>query len=286
MYAVTGATGQLGRLVIQTLLETVAPDQIVAAVRDPSKAADLAAKGVQVREADYNGPDKLRTAFTGVDRLLLISSSEVGGRTPQHRAVIDAAKVSGVKLIAYTSMLHADQSPAKLAVEHRETEAALAASGLTIVLLRNGWYTENYLLSLRPTLEHGVMLGAAKDGRISLASRRDYAEAAAQALTVENGENRTYELAGTSPTTLSEFAAKLSRQADRRVAYHDLSEADFKAALIGAGLSPPFADLLADADARAADGALFDDGAELSGLIGRQTTPVEDTIAEAFASAK
>ena len=284
MYAVTGATGQLGRLVIQSLLKTAAPDQVLAAVRDPAKAADLAGQGVQVREADYDRPETLLSAFRGVDRLLLISSSEVGGRTPQHRAVIDAAKTSGVKLIAYTSILHADRSPLRLAIEHKETEAALVASGLPVVLLRNGWYTENYLLALKPALEHGAMLGSAKEGRVSLAARADYAEAAAQVLIAESGASQTYELAGDQALTLSELSAEISRQAGREVSYNDLPESEYMAALVGNGLPRGYADLIADADAQAAEGALFDDGRDLSRLIGRPTTPGGATIADALAA--
>ena len=284
MYAITGATGQLGRLVIKRLLKTVAPDQIVAAVRNPAKAADLADQGVQVREADYDRPDTLRSAFKDVGRLLLISSSEVGGRTPQHRAVIDAAKTAGVRMIAYTSILHADHSPLKLAIEHRETEAALVASGLPVVLLRNGWYTENYLLALQPALEHGVMLGSAKAGRISLAARADYADAAAQVLIADSVSSHTYELAGDQALTLSELAAEISRQTGQKVAYNDLAEPEFNAALTGNGLPPGLADLLADADAQAANGALFDSGRDLNRLIGRPTTPVATTITTALSA--
>ncbi len=282
MIAITGATGQLGRLVIESLLETVDPGTIVAAVRSPEKAADLAARGVQVRHADYDRPDTLQVAFAGVERVLLISSSETGGRVPQHRAVIDAARAAGVALVAYTSILHADRSPLELATEHRETEALLAASGLATIVLRNGWYTENYLLALQPALQHGAMLGAARDGRISLAARADYAAAAARALT-SDGQSRIYELAGDTAWTLADFAAEIARQSGRAVAYRDLPQADFAAAMVGFGTPAALAGLVADADARAADGALYDDGHALSRLIGRPTTPVPETVAVALA---
>ena len=178
MIVVTGASGQLGRLVIAALLEKIPAPQIVAAVRNPASVQDLAARGVVVREADYNRPETLETAFRGADKLLLISSSELGGRVPQHRAVIDAAKAAGVRLLAYTSILRADVSPLGLAAEHRETENYLRASGLPFVLLRNGWYSENYTASVPVALEHGVVLGSAGNGRISSAARADYAAAA------------------------------------------------------------------------------------------------------------
>lgn len=282
MYAVTGATGQLGRLVVAELLRIVPPAQIVAAVRDPGKAADLSALGVQVRQADYNRPDTLRTALAGVRRVLLISSNTVGTRTQQHRAVIDAAKAADIELLAYTSILHADTTPAKLASEHRATEEAIAASGLTGAFLRNGWYTENHLMALQPALEHGAMVGAAGQGRFSSAARADYAAAAAKVLTSEEQAGKIYELAGDDAYTLSAFAAELSRQAGKPVAYRDLSEADYKGVLLGAGLPEPLADVLADEDNVARGDTLFDDSRTLSRLIGRPTTPMRETVAGAL----
>jgi NAD(P)H dehydrogenase (quinone) len=282
MIVVTGATGQLGRLVINALLKTVPAAEIVAAVRTPSKAADLAAIGVQVREADYSRPATLATAFAGANRLLLISSSEVGQRTAQHRAVIAAAQTAGVKLLAYTSLLRADTSVLGLAGEHRETEAALQASGLPFVLLRNGWYTENYAASIPPALAHGALLGSARQGRIASAARADYAEAAAAVLTADGQAGNVYELAGDEAYTLAEFAAEVGAQSGKQVIYQDLPEADYRAALIGVGLPEPVAALLSDSDAGAANGALFDDGRQLSALIGRPTTPMKAVVADAL----
>ena len=211
MIVVTGASGQLGRLVIQSLLRKVPAGEIVAAVRDPKRVQDLAALGVQVRQADYNQPATLLSAFAGADKVLLISSSEIGQRVAQHAAVIAAAQQAKVKLLAYTSLLHADRSPLGLADEHRQTEALLQESGLPSVLLRNGWYTENYLASIPAALAHGVLLGSAGEGRIASATRADYAEAAATVLTLDAQAGRVYELAGDQAYTLSELAAELSR---------------------------------------------------------------------------
>ncbi|MCW2308343.1 SDR family oxidoreductase [Rhodobium gokarnense] len=283
MIVVTGASGQLGRLVIAELLKKVPPQEIVAAVRTPEKVSDLAQKGVAVRVADYDRPDTLATAFAGADKVLLISGSEVGKRAPQHRAVIAAAKAGGVGLLAYTSLLHADTSPLGLGVEHRETEAALAASGVPHVILRNGWYTENYAASIPPALAHGVFLGAAGEGRIASAARADYAAAAAAVLTSDGHAGKVYELAGDDSYTLAEFTAAIARLSGKEVAYNNLPEADFKAALLGAGLPEPVAGLLADSDAGAAKGALFDDSGTLSGLIGRPTTPYQEVIKTALA---
>jgi len=282
MYAITGATGQLGRLVIDALLRTVPAGRIVAAVRDPAKARDLAGRGVIVREADYNRPDTLAAALAGVEKLLLISSNEVAGRLPQHRAVIEAAGRAGVSLIAYTSMLRADTSPATLAVEHRRTEEVIAASGLPAVILRNGWYTENHLLALPAVLEHGAFVGAAKNGRFSSAARQDYAEAAAEVLTTDGHAGKTYELAADQAFTLTELAAEVSRQAGKPIGYNDLSPAAFEDVLTSAGLPADLAALLADADDAASRGALFDDGGALSRLTGRPTTPMERVVADAL----
>ena len=191
--AITGATGQLGRLVVEKLKAVAPVDQIVAVVRDPAKAADL---GVEARQADYTQPAALETALQGVDTLLLISSSEVGQRTPQHRNVIEAAKKAGVKRIAYTSVLHADSSPMSLATEHRETEALLKESGLAYTILRNGWYTENYVGAVPGALAGGALVGSAQNGKIRSATREDFAEAAVGELTGEGHEGKTYELAG------------------------------------------------------------------------------------------
>lgn len=282
MIVITGASGQLGRLVIKSLLAKLPAGQIVAAVRNPERVADLAALGVQVRRADYTDSASLVAAFDGAEKVLLISSSEVGQRTAQHRNAIDAAKAAGVSLLAYTSLLHVDASPLGLAGEHAATEAYLRQSGVPFVLLRNGWYTENYLASVQPALQHGAFIGSAGDGRISSAARADYAEAAAVALTTAGQSGKVYELAGDDSYTLAEFAAELSRQSGKQVPYVNLPEGDFKAALVGAGLPEPLAGLLADSDTGASKGALFDDQRQLSALIGRPTTSLAALIQAAL----
>lgn len=283
MIVVTGASGQLGRLVIASLLKRVPANQIVAAVRSPEKVADLAALGVIVKQADYSQPDALEQAFAGADKVLLISSSEVGQRLAQHRNVIDAAKRAGVSLIAYTSLLHADRSPLALADEHKATEAYLAGSGVPFVLLRNGWYSENYLASAPAALAHDAFIGCAGEGRIASAARADYADAAAVVLTRAEQAGKVYELAGDEAYTLSELASELSRQAGKPVPYVNLPEAEFKGALLGAGLPEPLADLLANSDSGASQGGLFDDSHTLSALIGRPTTSLSTLITAALA---
>jgi NAD(P)H dehydrogenase (quinone) len=274
--AITGATGQLGRLVVEKLKAVSSLNQIVAVVRDPAKAADL---GVEARQADYTQPAALETALQGVDTLLLISSSEVGQRTQQHRNVIEAAQKVGVKRLVYTSVLHADTSPMSLAVEHRETEALLKASGLAYTILRNGWYTENYTASVPGALAGGALVGSAGDGKISSATREDFAEAAVAVLIGEGHEGKTYELAGDEAYTLSELAAEVSRQTDKGIPYRDLPVAEYGKILAGFGIPEGFALAVAGFDADAAQGALYDNSRQLSSLIGRPTTPLATAVA-------
>lgn len=284
MIAVTGATGQLGRIVIDALLKKVPAGEIVAAVRTPAKAADLAALGVIVRQADYGQPETLEAAFAGVDKLLLISGSEVGQREAQHKAVIEAARAAGVGFIAYTSLLHADTSPLGLGVEHRATEALLKASGIPFALLRNGWYSENYAASIPPALAHHAFIGAAGEGRIASAARQDYAEAAAEVMTREDQAGKVYELAGDDSYTLAQFAAEIAAQSGEKVDYVNLSQSEFAAALKNAGLPEGLAEMLADSDAGAEKGGLFDDSRQLSQLIGRPTTTWQAVIRAALAN--
>ena len=278
MIAITGATGQLGQHVIENLLKTVPASQIVAIVRNPAKATALSQQGITVRQADYSDEAAFTHALQGVDKLLLISSSVVGQRAVQHRNVINAAKAAKVKFIAYTSLLHADRSPLALHVEHVDTEKMLADSGIAYALLRNGWYTENYLASAPAALEHGVFIGAAGEGRIASATRADYAAAAARVISTDGHAGKVYELAGDESWTLSQLAAELSKQSGKNVVYQNLSEADFAAALKSVGLPDGLAEMLADSDTGASKGGLFDDSHTLSKLIGRPTTSLAESV--------
>jgi NAD(P)H dehydrogenase (quinone) len=278
--AITGATGQLGRLVVEQLKAKVPASDIVALVRTPSKAGAL---GVAAREADYSRPETLPAALAGVDTLLLISSSEVGHRTAQHRAVIDAAKAAGVGRIVYTSLLHADTSTLSLAAEHRETEAMLRESGIAHTLLRNSWYVENHTVSAKGALGAGAFIGSAGNGRISGAARSDYAAAAVAVLTSTGHEGKTYELAGDVAYTLADLAAEISRQSGKDIPYKDLPQADYAAALASFGLPGWLAGALAEWDFEITKGVLFEDGGDLSRLIGRPTTPLAEAVAQALA---
>jgi len=283
MIVVTGATGKLGQHVIHGLLKTVPAAEIVAAVRNVAKAAEFAALGVQVREADYAKPETLKAALAGAKKVLLISGNEVGQRVAQHKAVIDASVAAGTKLIAYTSILRADTSKLLLAKEHLATEEILLGAGVPYAFLRNGWYLENYTESLAPALEHGAILGASGEGRFAAASRQDYAAAAAAVLTGDGHENKVYELAGDTSFSRSELAAIVSRVSGKTVVYKDLSEAEYAGALASFGLPAELAKILADSDAGAGKGELDTKSRDLHTLIGRDTTTLTQAVEAALA---
>ena len=283
MIAVTGATGHLGRHVINHLLDRgTRPSEITAAVRSPEKAADLADRGVEVRESDYTKPDTLESAFADVDRLLLISSSEVGERVAHHRNVIEAAKTNDISFLAYTSILNADESPLQLAAEHKTTEKLIRESDLPFVFLRNGWYIENYTEQLDQALEQGALYGSAGDGRISAATRADYAAAAAVVVADGNHEAAIYELGGDEAFTMDELAAEITEQSGTEVIYHDLPVEAYTKALVDAGLPEAYAAALADSDEGIADGYLYTDSGDLQRLIGHPTTLLSEAVADAL----
>ncbi|NEC48089.1 SDR family oxidoreductase [Actinospica acidiphila] len=278
---VTGASGKLGRHVVEQLLEKVPAGQVTAVVRSPEKVADLAERGVRVAVADYNAPETFDGLFAADDKVLLISGNEFDkGRVRQHSVVIDAAKAAGVALLAYTSA--PGSLTASLADDHRGTERALLDSGVPYVLLRNGWYHENYTENLAPVLEHGAVVAAAGEGRISTASRADYAAAAVAVLTGEGHENATYELGGDEAWSFAEYAAELSRQTGREIAYNPVTPEALTGILAGAGLPEPAAAMFADVDAAIAKGELAVDSGDLSRLAGRPTTPLSEAVAAAL----
>lgn len=282
-YAVTGATGGLGGSAVTALIERgAAASDIVAVVRDEAKADALKAADVVVRVADYADPTALRAAFDGVDRLLLVSGPEVGRRVPQHTNVIEAAKAAGVELIAYTSILRADKSPLALAEEHVATEKLLAESGLRTVLLRNGWYSENYTQSLAPAVESGVFAGSAGTGVVAPAARADYGDAAAAAL-LADAPAPVYELAGDEHLTYADIAATFASVSGRPVVYQNLPEAEYAKVLEGAGVPGPFAAILADSDAGVANGALDSASSALADLRGTSSTPFAEVVKAALA---
>ncbi|MCS7294076.1 MAG: SDR family oxidoreductase [Dehalococcoidia bacterium] len=279
MIGVTGASGRLGRLVIGELLRRVPADRVVALARSPEKVSDLAQHGVLVRRADYDDPATLDAALAGIERLLLISGSEIGRRIAQHRHVIQAAVRAGVQLVAYTSLLHADRSPLRaLAEEHLATEEALRSSGLAWVILRNSWYTENYEDRVRAAAATGELLGATGRARIASAVRADYAAAAAQVLTGAGHAGQVYELAGDEAWTMQDLANTIAEVLGRPVLYRDRSPQAYADALVAQGTPRPLAEILAALEAGIAQDALFDDGHQLSRLIGRPTVPLRAVV--------
>ncbi|MYQ54870.1 MULTISPECIES: SDR family oxidoreductase [unclassified Streptomyces] len=281
---VTGATGALGRLVVEHLLATVPAERITAVVRDKEKAAEVAARGVEIRVADYDRPETLADAFRAGDRVLLISGSEVGRRVAQHTAVIDAAKAAGVAQLAYTGVLGGPDADFLLAAEHKETERLILASGLPHTFLRNGWYTENYTANLAPVLAHGAVVGNAGDGRIASASRADFAAAAVAVLTGEGHLGAAYELSGDTAWSLDEYAAQVAAATGKEITYSRVPAAAHQEILVGAGVPEAFATILVDVDEAIGRGLLAGTSGDLARLIGRPTTPLADAVASAVAA--
>jgi NAD(P)H dehydrogenase (quinone) len=279
MIVVTGATGQLGKLVVDGLLEKVPANEVAVAVRNPEKAADLAARGVEVRVADYTDPASLSAAFAGADKVLLISSSEVGQRLAQHTAAVTAAKENNVGHLVYTSILHADTSKLALAPEHKATEQVIRDSGVPFTLLRNGWYTENYGPTIAQAIEQGSFAGSAGEGALSPATRREYADAAVAVLTTEGHEGAVYELAGDEAWSYSDLAAELTKTAGKPVVYQDIPADQHRELLIGFGVPEVYAGVLVDSDRGIAEGELTNTSGDLSKLIGRPTTSLPDAVA-------
>ncbi|KOH44323.1 SDR family oxidoreductase [Sunxiuqinia dokdonensis] len=278
---ITGATGQLGQLVVDQLKGKVGKDRLVAFVRNPEKAKEL---GVESRPFDYDKPDGLAEQLKGIDRLLLISANELGQRARQHKNVIDAAKNAGIKWLVYTSLLHADSTTINLAGEHLETEKLLKDSGIDHTILRNGWYTENYTGSIGGALAGGAFIGSAGSGKISSAARLDYAEAAAIVLTDESYKGKVFELAGDEAYTLHDLAAEISKQTGKDIPYKNLPEKEYAKILESFSIPKVFADGIASWDVSASKGDLFDDSQQLSKLIGRPTTPMAESVKSALSS--
>lgn len=277
--AITGATGQLGQLVVEKLKKEIASENIVALVRSPEKASDL---GVETRKFDYDSPNELASALVGIERLLLISASEIGKRITQHKNVIDAAKTAGIKWIVYTSLLHADSTSINLASEHIPTEEAIKESGMEYTILRNGWYTENYTNSIQGAIAGGAFIGSAGEGKISSATRVDFAEAAAKVIVDEKHKGKTYELAGDDAYTLADLAAEISKQTGKNIPYNNLPVEKYAEILGSFGMDEGFAKAIASWDVSASKNDLLEEGKELSTIIGRPTTPLAEAVKKAL----
>lgn len=279
MIVVTGATGKLGRLVIEALMRRSDPSQIIAAVRNPERMADLTTRGIKVRHADFDKPGTLIAAFMGAKRALLISSNDLSHRTTQHLAAIEAAKRAGVQSLSYTSLLHADTSKMRLAAAHKATEQALIASGMAYTILRNSWYLENYTEHLAPMIAEGTIHGCAALGRVCAASRNDLAEAAAVVLTKPGHDKKIYELAGDQSFSMSELAAAVATHSGKAITYDDMSESDYNDHLVLSDVPQAMADVLSDADAAIARGEMEDKSGALHRLIGHETTGLSAALA-------
>lgn len=277
--AITGATGQLGTLVINILLNKIPASDLIALVRDTSKAQSFKEQGIEVRHFDYDQADTLSAALLGIDKLLFISANEIGRRSDQHKAIINAAQHANVPHLVYTSVINADTSQLSLAAEHRETEALIKASGLNYTILRNNWYSENYLAGLAQVIETGVLYGAAANGQINSASRLDFAEAAANVLTRDGHLNQTYELAGSTTFTMTDLAAYIAEVSNKAIHYQNLTADEYLQALIQAGLPVYVANVIVDADVQTQQGALFNPSQDLELLLGRPTTSIKQDIA-------
>lgn len=280
-YAVTGASGQLGRKIVQSLLDLhISPFDVIALARDTAKVEDLAELGVRTRRADYNEPASLDAALEGVDRLVLVSGSEVGQRAAQHKAVLEAAEKAGVQRIAYTSLLKADSSSLGLAPEHVATEEMLTASSIETTFLRNSWYTENYTAQIPGYVERGAIVGAAGDAQLSTATRGDFADAAAAAITADTVKP-VYELAGAT-YTFAELAAAISAATGKDVVYTNVTVEELAAGMVAAGMDEGTAGFWASIDAGIAAGDLYTDSTDLADLIGRTPTTLEDAVKAAL----
>lgn len=277
--AITGASGQLGRLAIAHLKTLIDPAQIIGLARDPAAIADL---GVAARAIDYTKPETMPAALAGVDTLVLISSSDFNDRVGQHRNVIEAAKTAGVGWILYTSILKADSSPMLIAADHRATEQAIAASGIPATILRNSWYTENWTATLDGAIAAGAVIGAAGDAHFTPATRADYAQALAVVAADPAHKGKTYELAGDESFTLADLAARVSRQSGKALPYNNLPAGVYQGILESFGLPPSFAQVLVDVDLKAHEGWLADDSGTLARLLGRPTTRLDDAVAAAL----
>jgi NAD(P)H dehydrogenase (quinone) len=276
---VTGASGHLGRLVVERLLDRgVDPAGIVATGRSTDKLGELAERGVRTERLDFDDVPETVPWLAAGDVLLLVSGSEVGKRVPQHQAVVDLAARSGVRRIAYTSAPAADDTTLALAPEHAATEGLIRASGLPFTFLRNGWYTENYEQAFAQARETGVVASSAGDGRVASAPRSDFADAAAVVLASEGHDNAVYELSGDVAWSFDELAATFADVLGREVTHQRLTPDEHRALLVSFGLDEGTAGFVVALDQNIADGLLAVTTGDLARLIGRPTEPLAETV--------
>ncbi|WP_109505736.1 SDR family oxidoreductase [Nocardioides speluncae] len=276
---VTGATGQLGRLVVEELLECgVDPAGIVATGRSIERLTELAERGVRVERLDFSAVPEAVDWLGDGDVLLLVSGSELGRRVAQHAAVVDLAARSGVHRLVYTSAPAADDTALVVAPEHAATERLIRDSGLRFTFLRNGWYTENYLTVFGQARETGVVADSAGDGRVASAPRAEYAAAAAAVLTGDGHEGAVYELSGDAAWSFDELAQEFTEVLGREVTRSRFTPEAHREALVSHGLDEGTAGFLVALDRNISDGLLAVTSGELAKLIGRPTTALAETV--------
>ncbi|MGO4692449.1 NAD(P)H-binding protein [Glaciibacter sp. 2TAF33] len=279
---VTGATGHLGRLIVESLLARgVAAERIVAGGRRLDKLDDLSERGVRVARVDYSDEASLAAAFAAADTLVLVSGSEVGSRIGQHQAAVDAARAAGIRRIVYTSAPHADSTTLVLAPEHIATENLIRESGLAFTFLRNGWYSENYLGALYQAATTGEIVASVGDARVASASRADFAEAAAAVVIGDGHDGAVYELTGDHAWDFAELAEAASEVLGTPVVYRSVTPEEHEAELIAAGLPTGTAGFIVALDGNIRDGLLAHTPGDLARLIGRPTTPLAEALGAA-----
>ena len=279
---VTGASGKLGKLVLKELLAAGAAD-ILATTRTPENLAEFASQGVDVRQADFKNPASLEDAFKGGTRLLLISTTDVGSRVPQHGAAIDAAKAAGVEHVIYTSWPDPQHSVAAVSPDHAATEDLVLKSGLKFTFLGNYLYSETLMFGLPKALETGKLFGAAGDGRAAYVTRQDCAYAAAGVLNnAVRYENKRLGISGPVAYTRSEIAQLASGITGKPLVYVDLPAEDFGKALVGAGMPEGFAKLFVSFELAIKAGELEAVTQDVSEVSGHTPASLSDFLKSAL----
>ncbi|KWX69405.1 NmrA family protein [Paenibacillus riograndensis] len=276
--ALTGATGHFGSIVAETLLKSVAAENLIVSVRNPEKADNLRTRGVDVRHGDFDQPETLDTAFAGVDRLLIVSADgDNDTRIRQHKAAVDAAVRAKVGFIVYTSVGHADSSSLFLAPVHRATEEFIRESGIPYSFLRNNWYLENEVGSIQAVQAGAPWLTSAGDGKVGWATRRDYAEAAAAVLAGEGHENTVYELSGT-PATQAELAAVVGKLLGKEVPVQQVDDAAYADIMAKAGVPEAALPIVVAIQQAIREGALDIASSDFTKLLQRPLTPLSEGV--------
>ena len=277
---VTGATGKFGTKVVETLLKTVPASQLAVSVRKPEKAEGLRARGVEVRQGDFDHPQSLDSAFAGIDRLLIISADgDNETRIRQHRDAVAAAERAGVKFIAYTSLVNATESKNLFAPTHQATEEAILKTGIPYSFLRNNWYLENEIPGIQGVLAGAPWVTSAGDGRVGWALQQDYAEAAATVLSGNGHENKIYELSGKS-LTQEEFVSLLGSVLGKEVTVQQVDDTTYADIMKNAGIPDFVIPILVDIQKSIREGTLDFESNDFEKVLGRPATPIKEALTQ------